>query len=578
MTAQPKTPRQFVSCGVEGRAPGLGRVHCCVVSVQEFDDFGCVEVARVPGEVLVDRCTRTVGDRAGLVCEFMPPRLHVFAQHALSASLDTIDRHNNTVPMVDGHDGHRFTFGGRVSTGHDRERYDRTHRVLRRKVGRLAVVNGVSTVCATRTHRPGGPAVCRVGRRCFPHTADRLDRAEQEVRRLQLTHDARLATAARQPTSQAWLDQSAGELDQARRKLQQQRIDLASTARGVHNLMLEAHAHEQCGQPEQAAELRRLVTRGLARRRAADIAANPAAADGWTPPQVRGGGDRCPACGQFAAASHRCPSVILDARRLALTASTHLPPPTPATTAAGTAAAQSLSTSLYQDIPLTAADADAITTVCRDDRYGPLPQGLPEIPRRADGSLDTNSAEFAAHRDMALDRAQRACIEDDHIDGEPVPVVLSQGALEPFAVPVKRDNAARLGDELAAVEDRELFDDAECAALAAPDRAQWGQSAAGLCWRTANDEPWRQIGTGERVDHRMVTPSETGSVAVLARRTVASQAMSAWAAHTERDMSPAAVHMQSAVRDVFVHPDADLPQSVEARRARAVVQAQYALT
>ncbi len=99
--------------------------------------------------------------------------------------------------------------------------------------------------------------MCRVGRRCFPHTADRLDRAEQEVRRLQLTHDARLATAARQPTSQSWLDPSAGELDQARRKLQQQRINLASTARGAHNLMLEAHAHEQCGQPQRAAELRR---------------------------------------------------------------------------------------------------------------------------------------------------------------------------------------------------------------------------------------------------------------------------------------------------------------------------------
>lgn len=420
--------------------------------------------------------------------------------------------------------------------------------------------------------------MCRVGRRCFPHAADRLDRAEQEMRRLQVTHDARLATAARQPVSQLWLDQSGSELDHARRKFQQQRIEFASTARGAHNLMLEAHAHEQCGQPEQAGELRRLVPRGLARRRAADVAENPAAAAGWEPPQVRGGGHRCPACGQFAAASHRCPPAILDARRLALTSSSRTPAPTPAITGAGTAAAQSLSTGLYQDIPLTAADADTIAQVCRDGQYGPPAEGLPEIPRRPDGSLDTSSAAFATHRDVALDRAKRACVEDDHIDGVPVPVVLSQGALEPFAVPVKRDTAARLGDELASVEDRELFDDAECAALAAPDQAQWGQTAAGLCWRTADDEPWRQIGTGERVDHRTVTPSETGSVAVLARRTVASQAMSGWAAHTERGMSPAAVHMQSAIRDVFVQPAADPPQSVESRRARAVVQAQYALT
>lgn len=420
--------------------------------------------------------------------------------------------------------------------------------------------------------------MCRVGRRCFPHSADRLDRVAADVRRLQIEHDGRVTLAARQPVSQAWLDQSADDLAEARRRLQHRQIDVASTARGAHNMMLEARAHEACGQPERATELRRTITRGLARRRAADVAENRDAAHGWEPPQVRGGGQRCPACGQFTAATHQCPPVILEAQRRAL-APSNLTPAAPAvTTAAGTAAAASLSAGLYQDIPLSAADTDAIAAVCGDDRYGPPAVGLPELPRRQDGSVDTRSPAFVAHRAAALVRAQEACIEDEYIDGVPVPVVLSQGALEPFAVPAKREAAARLGDELSAVDDRELFDDAECAALAAPETVQWGQSGHGLCWRTADGEPWRQIGSGDRVDHTPVTPSVPGSARTLARRSVASQAMSAWAAHTERDMSPAAVHAQAAVRDVFVQPNPDAPQTLEARRARAVVKAQYALT
>lgn len=420
--------------------------------------------------------------------------------------------------------------------------------------------------------------MCRVGRRCFPHTADRLDRAEQDLRKAQIIHDSRVAQSAQRPVSQAWLDESAADLARARRAHHQQQIEFASTARGAHNLMLEAHAHEQCGQPDRATELRRTVTRGLARRRAADVAENPDAAADWKPPTVRGGGNRCPACGQFSTAAHRCPPAILEARRRALPDSPHLPAPAPTITGPGAAAAQSLSEGLYQDIPLTAADADAIAQVCHDDRYGPPVDGLAEIPRRPDGSLNTTSVEFAEHRELALDRMRQACIEDDHIDGIPVPVVLSQGAVEPFAVPAKRDNTVRLGDELASVENRDLFDDDECAALAAPERAQWAQSGTGLCWRTADGEPWRQIGTGERVHSPTTLPQGSESVAVLARRTLASQAMSAWATHTEREMSPAAVHLQSAVQDVFVQPDASAPQSVHARRARAVVQAQYALT
>ncbi|WP_137726205.1 hypothetical protein [Prescottella subtropica] len=384
--------------------------------------------------------------------------------------------------------------------------------------------------------------------------------------------------SARQPISPAWIEQAASELAVARRQLRHRQIELASTARGAHNLLLEAQALEACGQVEQAEEVRRTVTRGFARRRAADVAENPAAADGWTPPTVRGGGGQCPACGQFAAAAHRCPPAILEARRQALSPTGDMPSVQAGVTDEGSAAAASLAAGFYRDIPLTDADAEAIAAVCADNLYGPPVDDLPSLPRHADGSIDVDSAAFAAHRDAALARTQDACFEDEYIDGIPVPVVLSQGALEPFAVPAKREVATQLGNALADADDAELFDTDECAALAAPETAQWGSTTSGLCWRTGDGEPWRQIGTGERVTTPNVMAADPALVRAAARQTVASQAMAAWAAHTERDVAPAAVHTQAAVRDVFVQPNPDPPQTVEARRARAIVRAQYAVT
>ncbi|WP_420879020.1 hypothetical protein [Rhodococcus sp. (in: high G+C Gram-positive bacteria)] len=244
----------------------------------------------------------------------------------------------------------------------------------------------------------------------------------------------------------------------------------------------------------------------------------------------------------------------------------------------GAEATGALGAGLYRDIPLTGADAEAIAAVCTDDRYGKPVAGLPPLPRHADGSIDVDSAAFAAYRDSALARAQEACFEDEYIDGIPVPVVLSQGALEPFAIPAKREAAALLGRELADVGDDELFGADECAVLAAPETAQWGRSAGGLCWRTADGEPWRQIGTGAGVSAPVAMAADPGAVRAAARQTIASQAMAAWAVHTERDVTPAAVHTQAAVRDVFVQPNPGPPQTVEARRARAIVQAQYAVT
>lgn len=421
--------------------------------------------------------------------------------------------------------------------------------------------------------------MCRVGRRCFPHSADKLDRAEAEVRRAQLVHESRCAHAAMRPVAQAWLDESEAELTKARTRLHTRQIEMASTARGAYNMLLEAQAYEACGQDDRAAALRRTVTRGMARRRAADVAENPAAAEGWQPPQVRGGGERCSACGQFAAAAHRCPDAILEAQRRALSEmSGGVPPSQPTATGEGAAAANQLGDSFYRDIPLTGRDADAIVALCTDDLYGPPAPGLPEVPRRGDGSIDVDSAEFAQHRDVALGRAQAVCIEDEFIDGIPVPIVVAQGAMEPFAVPAKREAAALLGDELADVDDRDLFDEAECAALADPDRAQWGASSTGICWRTAGDADWREVGSGALVGPLDLTAVTAADAPQLARRAIASQSMAAWAAHTERTPSPVALHTQAAVRDMFVAPNPDPPQTLDARRARAVVRAQYAIT
>lgn len=427
-----------------------------------------------------------------------------------------------------------------------------------------------------------GDAVCRVGRRCFPHSAQRLDRAEAEAQRLQMVYDSRLSYAEKQPVSPAWINQAAEELATARRQLQKRQIEFASTARGAHNLLLEVHALEECGQHDRAGDLRRLVIRGMAKRRAADISENPERAHNWTPPQIRGGGERCPACGQFIGAAHRCPPAILEARRNSLQTTGDVPHAQAGATDAGLAAASELSDRMYQHIPITTAeDADAIIETCLDDRYGPPLEGLPDIPYGPDGKADTDSPEFAAYRDAALLRAHEACFEDEYIDGEPVPVVLSQGAMEPFAVPAKREAANRLVDELVGVDDRDLFDHDECAALADPDKVQWGSSGYGLCWRTGNDQPWRQIGSGERVYGPPNTSVDPSQVPVLARRTIASQTMAAWAAHTEQNVSPVALQTQAAVRDLFLSSDTDAstrPDSLDARRARAVVRAQYDLT
>ncbi|MDH6283986.1 hypothetical protein [Prescottella agglutinans] len=419
--------------------------------------------------------------------------------------------------------------------------------------------------------------MCKVGRRCFPHALSQLEAAEREAARCELVHADRLAASQRQAVSQAWIDQAADNADRTRRELAQRRIDYASTARGAHNLQLEAHAHEMCGQPEEAQAIRRTIARGLARRRAADTSDGDGSAGEWSPPPVRGNGSQCPECGQFTGAAHSCPPVLRDARRRALSSHATGPASSPGHSPAGAAAAGELSRVMYDGIPLDDRDADTIAAICADDRYGPA-LDLPPVPRRADGTIDTATAEFAEHRAAALERAKAACYEDEYINGIPVPIVLSQGALDPFAVPVKRDVSTRLGDQLADVPDSDLFDDDDRAALDGANNVQWAHTGHSLCWREDSSAPWREIVTGERADTRQLTAVAAQDARRLARHSVAAQSVSAWAAHTEHSPSAVGTEMQAAVRDVFVQPGGEASQSLPSRRARAIVRAQYALT
>lgn len=154
----------------------------------------------------------------------------------------------------------------------------------------------------------------------------------------------------------------------ARRVVEQRRIDYASTARGAHNLQIEANAHEQCGQLDQARAIRRTIARGLARRRAADTRDQ---ADGrqWAPPQMRGSGSRCPECGQYVGGNHSCPQVVRDARRRALAAHATGPVSHPGHTTDGAAAAGELSRHMFDTVSLDADEAAAISAICADARY-----------------------------------------------------------------------------------------------------------------------------------------------------------------------------------------------------------------
>ncbi|WP_458683574.1 hypothetical protein [Prescottella equi] len=418
--------------------------------------------------------------------------------------------------------------------------------------------------------------MCRVGRRCFPHTLSQLEAAEKELARCSLVLAERQAVADRQPVSQAWIDQAADDEATARRAAEQRRIDYASTARGAHNLQIEANAHEKCGQADEARAIRRTIARGLARRRAADTRDR---SDGrqWAPPQMRGSGSRCSECGQYVGGNHSCPQVVRDALRRALAAHATGPVSHPGHTTGGTTAAGELSRHMFGAVSLDAGEAAAISAICADNRYGPPPI-LPALPKRPDGTIDTDSDEFAAHRAAALERAKAACYEDEFIGDTPVPIVLQQGALEPFAAPVKRDVAARLGRQLAGVPDSDLFDDADQAALSAPDNVEWGHTGRSLCWRADATHPWREVGTGERPNITPRTPVSSSDAGRLARRTVASHALSAWAIHTENAPVPGGTDLQAATRDVFVHPSGEGPATLQERRARAIVNAQYATT
>ncbi|MGB3674925.1 MAG: hypothetical protein WA988_10825, partial [Candidatus Nanopelagicales bacterium] len=306
------------------------------------------------------------------------------------------------------------------------------------------------------------------GQRCFAE-AERTLRAAEDALRI-ADNVVRLSAN----TSSVFAIRDRTHRDELAERVQRATIDYATTARGIRNVSMIADAHADTGDHETAHQLRRWITRGIARRRVNDTtfsiwkAAHAGAqydsdCASWTPPELRGETPRCPLCVQFIRPRnyHRCPPVVLQAQRERLLDAGGNPSRSPDCQAQ--TATDAIAATWSTNLPMTVADEDAALAVCTDDAYGPTTA--------------------IATIDSALERAWGAVLAeaDEYTDdGDPLPVLLYQGALDPFARPAKRDSARTVAAELANTPDEDLFDADDCAALAHPSAYTWTRTTEGV--------------------------------------------------------------------------------------------------
>ena len=404
------------------------------------------------------------------------------------------------------------------------------------------------------------------GQRCFAE-AERTLRAAEDALRV-ADNVARFAAN----TSDVFAIRDRERRVELAERVKQATIDYATTARGMRNISMIADAHADTGDSETAHQLRRWVTRGMARRRVNDTTFSSwkaAHADeiydsdcvNWTPPHLRGDTPRCPLCGQFIRprSYHCCPPALLQAQRErlldAVTAASRAPDSHAQAVTANITAAWSA------DLPMTTAEEGAALAVCVDDAYGP--------------------ATATATLDVALERAWASVLAeaDEYTDdGDPLPVLLYQGALEPFARPAKRDSARAVAAQLAATPDEDLFDADDCTALSRPAEYEWTLTPEGALMFGPWDGGFKQIGDGGHMksEGAPLDPADN-KLHTLARQAIVSQTMSHWAVHTTDNPEPVITQIQAAARDTYLTPGPAVGD-LHARLARAVVTAQYRAT
>lgn len=404
------------------------------------------------------------------------------------------------------------------------------------------------------------------GQRCFAHASARLDRIQAAV-------DSLAGPAEATP--------AAGRLH---RKLREARIDIATTARGYANLDQQRAAHIQLGEDASADEIARLLVRAAARRRARITGEGAAAAadDHWIARQPTG--PRCERCGQFTSGPvHNCPPVLVRARQVrqhpawAESSTPHRSP-------AARRAAEQAEMAFYEPVDYTDDDLAAILAVCHDPLYGPkLDEPTLDVEQIRAGGVDPSTDTRVRQRmDESLQRGLYAAYEDEYTDdGQVMPVGLYQGALEPWAGPLKRATSATIADHLADIPDADLFDGSDLHALTHPDEYEWSATDRTLSYRP------RGGGTPHAVGATAITrtpPPETfqpyggQDVRRRGRQIVASQTLAQWAlGETGLDYSEVR-ELHQAADDLFLQ-EGEPPAGTFARtRARAVLRAQYDAT
>lgn len=404
------------------------------------------------------------------------------------------------------------------------------------------------------------------GQRCFAHAAARLDRIQATVDRL--TGPAE--------------DTPAGA--HMRAKLREAHIDVATTAKGYANLEQQRAAHEQLGEDAAAAELQRLLVRAAARRRARVAGDNAATVDDgdWiaSPPT----GPRCERCGQFTAGpAHACPPVLVRARQVrqhAARAEPSHPTHWPAAVRAGRLA----EAAFYEPVDYTDDDLAAIVAVCHDPDYGtPLDEPAFDLGQLRDTDIDPFSDPLVRQRmEEALRRGLDAAYEDEFTeDGVVMPISLYQGALEPWARPLKRAAATTIADHLAGVPNTELFDATDLHALTHPGEYEWSDTGRALIYR-----PRDGGGAPSAVGGATTNTAAAGSfqsysgqdVRHRGRQIIASQTLARWALGDNGTDNSDVQELHQAADDIFMRGGGPPAETLAQTRARALLRAQYDAT
>jgi hypothetical protein len=315
--------------------------------------------------------------------------------------------------------------------------------------------------------------------------------------------------------------------------------DLSDLSRSAQRLAdAEVTLADVRGDHRAARRYRRALTRGAARRAANDAAARRATGAPPSDPTrwAEARGDRCRVCGQFIAATHRCPSLLTT------------PAPAPSTPDVAGAHRSRIAAGQIFDIELTGDAADAF-----EDRYG-----------------------STADPDAMLADALNELVDPFHDE-------VNSGGLEPWAQAAKANVVDQLLEHTRDVPDADLLTPALCAVLADPRAVFYETTKGRLAICDPTDPEWPHPTNADiDAEDEPLSPDRAREVA---RREALSGTVAEWAYGFSADSDSTAWHFQTAAQELLGNPTHTTLSEEQGQwhrlhlaRARAVTTAQYALT